>query len=299
MTQLDRGFLLLTSHLGDPGRRPLTVAQLRELTKRIAASQAESGREEELTPEHLIRIGCDRPMAERIAALMEEEYRLWCYLKRAERVGCVPLTRAGEGYPADLRKRLGLDSPGCLWYKGDPEILNRPRIALVGSRELAQPNLEFAAEAGRQAALQGFSLVSGNARGADQEAQQACLAHGGSVICVVADSLAEHTERKQVLYLSEEDFDAPFTTQRALLRNRVIHSLGAAALTAQCTLGKGGTWDGSIRNLRHQWSPLYCFRDGSQASLELERRGAALIGLEALSDLHSLTQNKLCSLFDL
>jgi len=33
LTGADRGFLLLTGHLGDPERRPLTVAQFRELTR--------------------------------------------------------------------------------------------------------------------------------------------------------------------------------------------------------------------------------------------------------------------------
>ena len=37
MTGAERGFLLLTSHLGTPLRRPLTVAQFRVLTERMQA----------------------------------------------------------------------------------------------------------------------------------------------------------------------------------------------------------------------------------------------------------------------
>lgn len=298
MTRLDQGFLLLTSHLGDPTRKPLTVAQLRELVNRIDLLDDEQ-KEEELTPRHLIRMGYERPMAEHIVELLEEELRLLHYEERAEKCGCIPVTRAGEDYPNALRRRLGKDSPGCLWLKGDPEILLRPRIALVGSRDLREPNLEFAREAGRQAAQQGIVLVSGNARGADREAQRACLDSGGQVISVVADSLAEHTRKDNVLYLSEEDFDAPFTAQRALLRNRVIHALGSITLAAQCTFRKGGTWDGSTRNLRHRWSPLFCFRDGSEASIELEQMGAGLIDLEDLSDFSALEQDQICFLYEM
>lgn len=298
MTRLDQGFLLLTSHLGDPDRKPLTVAQLRELVKRIDLLDGER-KEEELTPGHLIQIGYERPMAEHIVALLEEDLRLLHYEERAKKCGCIPVTRAGEAYPTALRRRLGNDSPGCLWLKGDPEFLSKSRIALVGSRDLRQPNLEFAREAGIQAAKQGIVLVSGNARGADKEAQRACLEAGGQVISVVADSLTEHSPKDNVLYISEEDFDAPFTAQRALLRNRVIHALGFVTLAAQCTFRKGGTWDGSTRNLRNRWSPLFCFRDGSEASLELEQQGAALINLEDLSDFSTLKQNQICFLYEM
>lgn len=298
MTRLDEGFLLLTSHLGDPSRKPLTVAQLRELVKRIEILD-DVQKNEELTPRHLIRIGYDRPMAEHIVELLDDDLRLTLYAERAKQAGCVPVTRASVEYPGVLRMRLGNESPGCLWLKGDPEILKLPRIGLVGSRELRTPNRRFAREAGRQAAKQGMVLVSGNARGADREAQTACLEAGGMVISVVADSLAEHSRKDNVLYLSEEDFDVPFTAQRALLRNRVIHALGSITLAAQCSYRKGGTWDGSTRNLRHRWSPLFCFRDGSEAVRELEQQGAALIDLEDLSDLSALEQNEICFLYEM
>ena len=41
MTGPDRGFLLLTSSLGDPERKPLSVPQFRELAKRVADAQRE------------------------------------------------------------------------------------------------------------------------------------------------------------------------------------------------------------------------------------------------------------------
>ena len=40
MTPREQGFLLLTSRLGDPERKPLTVAQFRTLTKRVQAMAA-------------------------------------------------------------------------------------------------------------------------------------------------------------------------------------------------------------------------------------------------------------------
>jgi predicted Rossmann fold nucleotide-binding protein DprA/Smf involved in DNA uptake len=104
------------------------------------------------------------------------------------------------------------------------------------------------------------------------------------VISIVADELWKHQIRENVLYLSEEDYDTPFTAQRALSRNRCIHALGRMVFVAQADLQKGGTWDGTAKNLRFGWSPVACFRDGSAASKELEQMGAYLIGREDLDD---------------
>ena len=166
-------------------------------------------------------------------------------------------------------------------------------IALVGSRDIAVPNGEFAAQVGREAARQGYALVSGNARGADRIAQRACLDAGGQVISIVADELTKQESIKNVLFLSEEGFDQPFTSIRALSRNRVIHALGEKTLVAQCALGIGGTWSGTVRNLKEGWSPVFCLRDGSDASIQLEQLGAGLIDLQDLRELSQLKEENL------
>jgi predicted Rossmann fold nucleotide-binding protein DprA/Smf involved in DNA uptake len=145
---------------------------------------------------------------------------------------------------------------------------------------------------GYEAAMQGLTLVSGNARGADKTAQESCLAAGGRVISIVADSLASHKERHNVLYLSEDDYETEFSAQRALSRNRCIHALGRMVFVAQSSLQTGGTWDGTVKNLRFGWSPVACFRDGSEASLQLEQMGAYLIHREDLKDFGCLPESE-------
>lgn len=290
MTARERGFLLLTSSLGDPDRKPLTVAQFRALTLRV--SQREQSLEDrDICPDDLIKLGYDRQTAQRIVNLLEGKRALDKYIRRGKQLDCVPLTRAGEDYPIAVRQRLGLDAPGCLWAKGDLRLLATQMISLVGSRELRKENQLFAQKAGFEAARQGITLVSGNAKGADRTAQEACLAAGGKVICVVADELYKHPVRENVLYLSEDSFDLPFSGPRALSRNRVIHALGYLTLVAQCSMGTGGTWDGTTRNLRYNWSPVFCFNDGSDACIQLQQQGANLISPEHLSDLSALQQN--------
>ena len=290
MTGAERGFLLLSSHLGNPERKPLTTAQLRTLGDRMRYVPR-LPEERELMVSDLTALGYRSDMARRILALLNEEDLLDHYLTRGTRQGCVPITRVNREYPVILRQRLGLDSPGCLWAKGDVSILNTPAIALVGSRDLNPENKAFAEAVGREAAIQGLTLVSGNARGADKTAQEACLNAGGRVISIVADSLASHKERHNVLFLSEEDFEAEFSAQRALSRNRCIHALGRMVFVAQSRAQQGGTWDGTVKNLRFGWSPVACFRDDSEASRQLEEMGAYLIGKEDLKDFGTLPES--------
>lgn len=246
------------------------------------------GQSRNLTADDLVVLGYDRRMALRITELLLGEVRLNRYLHAGARADCFPLSRVSEGYPLAVRKRLGLDAPGCLWVKGEQSLLQTPMIALVGSRDLAEKNRIFAEMVGREAARQGITLVSGNARGADRTAQEACLEAGGKVICVVADALALHPLRRNMLFISEDSFDLPFSSQRAISRNRVIHSLGAMTLVAQCICGTGGTWGGTVKNLQNHWSPVFVFEDSSEAAVQLVQLGAESLQLEQVLDFRSL-----------
>lgn len=287
MNPKEAGFLLLTSKLGNPERRTLTTAQLRTLAER-AKNMPRPEAERELELCDLTAIGYGPEMGRRILALLAEEDLLEHYLRRGNKLGCTAVSWASPQYPRGLRRKLGQEAPGCLWAKGDLDLLDTPLIALVGSRDILPENKKFAAEVGRQAALQGYTLVSGNARGSDKTAQNACLKAGGRVISVVADELAKHPLQERVLYLSEENFDEEFSAQRALSRNRCIHALGCKTFVAQCDCEKGGTWDGTAKNLRHGWSPVFCFDDGSEAVEQLCQMGAERIKMEDLRDLESL-----------
>ncbi|MBQ3491311.1 MAG: DNA-processing protein DprA [Oscillospiraceae bacterium] len=287
MNAKERGFLLLTSGLGVPDRKPLTVAQFRTLARRMQTAERPA-ETRELTLEDVVACGYDRTMADRIVRLLEDGFILDKYLLRGKKQNCVPISRVSRQYPLAVRKRLGLDAPGCLWTKGDVALLETEKIALVGSRRLAEENRKFAEKVGYEAARQGITLVSGNARGADKVAQDACLNNGGKVISVVADELCNCPLTENVLYLSEEGFDSPFSAARALSRNRVIHSLGFATVVAQSAVGEGGTWRGTTQNLQKNWSPVFCYDDGSAAAIELAQMGATLIKPEELSDLSAL-----------
>lgn len=293
MNPREAGFLLLTGKMGNPDRKNLTTAQLRTLAQRVKEMPRPEG-DRELETADLMALGYGEDMARRILSLLAEEDVLAHYLCRGRKLDCCCISRVSEGYPQVLKDRLGPEAPGCLWAKGDLSNLDTPMIALVGSRELNYQNREFAREVGRQAALQGYTLVSGNARGADRTAQEACLASGGRVISIVADELAKQPARERMLYISEDGFDEEFSAQRALSRNRCIHALGQMTFVAQCSYQTGGTWDGTVKNLRFRWSPVYVFADGSAAGALLAQMGAQTIStgdLARICDLQPLEKS--------
>lgn len=284
------GFLLLSSHLGNPDRKPLTTAQLRVLARRVMDCGPFSG--ETLTEKTLLELGFSPQSAQHILALLEDQALLERYLQKAKARRCIPIQRGDGRYPLAVRKKLGLDSPGCLWAKGELALLDRPKVAAVGCRVLRPENRDFAYEVGRQAARQGFVLVSGNAPGVDQAAQAGCLDAGGQVISVVADALHSHLEQPSILYLSEEDYDMPFSPLRALRRNRVIHTLGQVVLVAQSRPGKGGTWNGTALNLQNRWTPVRVLDDGSEGAQALAQLGAQPIRAAELRDLTLLSRGE-------
>ncbi len=289
MTNRERGFLLLGSSLGTEDRRPLSDRELTLLAQRARALPRDD-EDRELTEKDLTALGYSPEEADRILRLLSDGALLEYYVYRGLRTGCRPLTRASPGYPMELRRRLGLAAPGCLWYRGDLAALEMPRIALVGSRDLEDANRAFAEAVGREAAKQGFALVSGNARGADRAAQEACLAAGGWVISVVADRLDRQRMGRHLLYLSEDGYDRDFSAQRAIHRNRVIHALGQGVFVAQATWNRGGTWSGATANLRGRWSRVFCYSDGSRAAEALIGMGAEGVVPENLNHFRQLLQ---------
>ncbi|MEH2518257.1 DNA processing protein [Bradyrhizobium sp. AZCC 1610] len=110
--------------------------------------------------------------SERICS--EEEAR--AEIAAAKRIG-VTLVAPGEaGYPPRLPTLD--DAPPLLGVRGPPDILMRPMIAIVGSRNASGAGLKFAGQLARDLGDAGFIVISGLARGIDQAAHRATIASG-------------------------------------------------------------------------------------------------------------------------
>lgn len=275
MRGAEKSLLLLCCKLGQ-AVKPLSSSEYLQLaqyvhTKIVTQHGALS---QTISPLYLRSIGYSEQFCMRIGALLNREAALQAYLTQAKRIGV--LTCASEGFPARLFS-LGSDCPAVLFYRGDSRLLQTRCISLVGARKLLPRGFAFAQRIGTLAARSGFTLVSGGAIGADSTAQEACLAHGGNVICFVPDELQHYRERNRILYCSVDGYDAPFTAARALYRNHLIHAMGEKTFVAQCLETKGGSWSGSQANLRHGWSKLCVLNDGSTGANALIQMGAIAV----------------------
>ena len=270
----------------------LSLAQARELSRRArAAGIGEEDPFRDVTVKDVRRLGYSEYEAGHIVSLLGRERQLDGYLLAAEKADVAVITRLDARFPQRLREQLGARCPAALFCRGDLRLLQRPCISVVGSRHLVSPGAQFAAQAGRLAAREGFTLCSGDAMGADRTAQEACLRGGGSVLIFPATELVYCPVRENVLYAAEGGFELGFSAQRALSRNRFIHAMGEKTLVAQTSFGKGGTWNGSLDNLQHEYSPLFVFDDGSEGARALCARGATPV--QALTSLQALTPAQL------
>lgn len=274
MNAARRRLLLLCCSLGEPGARPLSAAEYHRLRRQLLAVPPAWRPADPLSPEGLAALGCGGETALRIAGLLRREAVLDRYLAAGERLGIYPVTLQDRDYPAALRR---LEGPPCFFARGERRLLAGPFVAVAGARNAGAAALRFAAQVGELAAREGLVLVTGGARGADKAALLACLRAGGRCLTFVPDALRDRGDLEpgaDSLALSAEGYDAPFTAARALQRNVFIHAMGEKTFIAQTGFGRGGTWRGSLENLRRGLSRLYVLDDGSAGAAALLQRGA-------------------------
>lgn len=280
MTALERGILLLCCCLGQSEVKPLSGAEFMRLERALSER---TGGDEPVTFQSLVRDGIDPDLADRICDLLNREELLDRYLEKAKQLDIGVVTRLSPAYPHVLLAKLREHAPLVLFYRGDAALLQSRCVGLVGSRKLTPLGEAFARRVGALCAVEGRTLVSGGAAGADRTAQQACTALEGKVVVFTADRLMDHPAQEKVLYCSEEGYDLAFSSPRAHSRNRLIHALGERTFVAQCTHGSGGTWTGTVENLKKEYSPVICHQDGSSAMQALQELGAQLLDYEDMT----------------
>ena len=269
MYDLLGGYLLLCSHLGNWRRKPLKHKDFHKFLALGTDVRGAVGMK-----------GCPKDLE----GLIGDEMRMQLYA--GDIPGDItPILLSDGRYPENVKQRLKTEAAGILWAKGNLELLDRPAVALVGSRNLSWDGERFATAVGRMAARNGYVLISGNASGTDSIGQYACLEAGGSVISVVADSLVNKRVDDRILWLSEDDFDMNFSSERALSRNQVIHSLGMRTYVAQSEVIRSGTWSGVTRNFKGGWTPIYMHNNGSEAAKQVLEKGGTLVSIEELEGL--------------
>ena len=102
-------------------------------------------------------------------------------------------------YPPLLRR--GGNPPAVLFLDGDPALLWRPGVAVVGSRSPSPVGVETARELGSALARAGLVVASGMAAGIDAAAHEAALdAHGGTLAVLGTGPDVSYPRRNAALH---------------------------------------------------------------------------------------------------
>ncbi|MEM0985970.1 MAG: DNA-processing protein DprA [Pseudomonadota bacterium] len=198
-----------------PNIGPVTFFQLLRRYKSAEAAL-------EALPELASRAGRKTPLAAPLASKIEEE------IEATYRHGARVLVAIEPDFPPLLR---ALDPPPpVIAALGDPSLLDRPAIAMVGARNASAGGRKLARDMAAELGKAGYTIVSGLARGIDGEAHAATLKTGTAAVLGGGidhvyppqhDRLYAAVAAEGVL-LSESPFGHRATAKDFPRRNRII-----------------------------------------------------------------------------
>jgi DNA processing protein len=168
-------------------------------------------------------------------------------METAERMGATILVPGDGTFPPALT--LIPEPPPVLFAFGNLGLLQRPAVAMVGSRDHSAYGAEVCRTVAREAAWAGIVVVSGMARGLDAVAHAATLDERGDTIGVLGnglgvvyptanrrlyDRVAEHGLLLTEFAPGERPHAGSFPR-----RNRLISGLSRATLVVEAAIGSG------------------------------------------------------------
>ena len=160
---------------------------------------------------------------------------------------CRLMLLSDEDFPLMLTE--GITPPPVLFLRGNTALLQRPAVAVVGSRHATPQALRIARDFGEAISEQEIAVVSGMAAGIDAAAHQGALAGAGGTIAVwgtgidriyppanknLAYQIAEHG-----LIVSEFPLDTRPLAGNFPRRNRIIAALAQAVLVVEAAPESG------------------------------------------------------------
>lgn len=168
-------------------------------------------------------------------------------LERTEKLGGQVLVPDDPAYPESFRTIA--EPPAVIFLLGRAELLGRPAVAVVGSRDHTPYGADVARSVAWWAAAGGVIVVSGMARGLDAVAHHAALDAGGGSIGVLGNGLG-------VVYPSANRRLYEAMAERGLLltefppgerphagsfprRNRLISALARVTVVVEAAVGSG------------------------------------------------------------
>lgn len=163
----------------------------------------------------------------------------------AKRAKAQPLLFGRKGYPVAFETLD--DPPPFLWALGNPALLSKPGIALVGARNASSLGTRMARSLAQGAGRAGYVVVSGLARGIDAAAQDAAVNSG--TIAVMAGGVDQlyppenhglyQAIREKGLLISEQPMGLAPQARHFPRRNRLISGLSLGVVVVEAALKSG------------------------------------------------------------
>jgi len=203
------------------------------------------------------------------------------------------LTPEDEAYPERLLEIY--DPPPVLWIRGNARLLNRPGIAVVGTRQPTPYGSGMAEMLSRDLARRGMVIMSGMARGVDSCAHRGALEAGGATVAVWGTGidviypkenkkLAEQIVAQGGTIVSEFPLGTFPAPQNFPIRNRTLSGMSIGVLvveageysgtriTARCALDQGRdvyAVPGNATN-KNAWGPNTLIKQGAKLTATWE-----------------------------
>jgi DNA processing protein len=211
------------------------------------------------------------------------------------------ITLADIEYPQLLKKIA--NPPPILYVLGDVAHLNKPQLAIVGSRNATKYGLAHAQRFAQQFTQAGITITRGLALGIDAASHRGALSANGSTVAVLATGIDKvypprHIElSKQIEQTGCLVSEFPIGTNAFPAyfpqRNRIISGLSLAVLVVEAALNSGSliTANYAIEQNREVFAiPGTINTPMSRGCHELIRQGAKLVesAEDVLEELASL-----------
>ncbi|MCL2675594.1 MAG: DNA-processing protein DprA [Firmicutes bacterium] len=212
------------------------------------------------------------------------------------------LTLASEKYPHRL-KEAEVCPPVVLYYRGDLPCLDKPCVAVVGTRAVSSYGKDAAKKFAFDFAASGVTVVSGLATGADSYAHEAAaeigttaavLGGGHKFIPAYSQNLAEKLLEKGGIIISEYPPDFCPTKYTFPERNRIVSGLSMAVVVIEAGEKSGAliTAGYALEQGREVYAvPGGIFSVKSVGSNRLLRSGQAGVALSAADIMSDLRIN--------
>ncbi|MEX0720646.1 MAG: DNA-processing protein DprA [Balneolaceae bacterium] len=170
-------------------------------------------------------------------------------IKKTNKIGARIITLADPEYPPLLKQIY--DPPLLFWMKGNPEALNLPGIAVVGTRNPSPYGKKMAVKITTELAEQGLCIFSGLAYGIDSIAHKAALDVNAPTVAVLGSgidnlypqknaNLANEIIRKGGAVISEFPLGAKPDAGNFPVRNRIVSGMSLGVLVIESGI-KGGS----------------------------------------------------------